>query len=77
MTLYNWISIIISFAWTNKSEKPDLQEKFSFTVNEDILRIFQQTVNNNDSFGIWIPIDDTRRSNRVITRTGMRREYLK
>jgi hypothetical protein len=41
---------LMLFAWTNKFEKPDIQEKFSFTVNEDILRIFQQTVNNNDSF---------------------------
>ena len=68
---------LMLLAWTGKSEKPDIHEKFSFTIEDDILRIFQQTVDNEDSFGIWIPIDDTRRSNRVITRTGMRREYLK
>ncbi|MDJ0662422.1 MAG: hypothetical protein QNJ42_23485 [Crocosphaera sp.] len=61
--------------WSSQSEKPDIQHRFLLTITEDIRNVFQKTIDNEESFGIWIPIDDTRRSNRVITRVGFTREY--
>lgn len=65
------------FVWTEQSEKPSIQEMFYFTITDDICEIFQKTIENNESFGIWIPIDNSRRSNKVTTRIGLIREYQK
>ncbi len=66
---------LILFVWLSNSDKPEICEKFSFSITEEIYQEFQKTVANDDSLGIWISIDNSRRINNVMTKSGITREY--
>lgn len=66
---------LILFVWLSNSDKPEICEKFSFSLTEEIYQEFQKTVANDESLGIWISIDNSRRINNVMTKAGIEREY--
>lgn len=66
---------LILYVWLSNSDKPEICEKFSFSFTEETYQEFQKTVANDDSLGIWISIDNSRRINNVMTKSGIEREY--
>ncbi len=58
--------------WTHSGSKPSLREERTFTLERFIVQEFQTSVDQQQSFGFWVSIDNARRSNRVITETELK-----
>ncbi len=58
--------------WTHSGSKPNLREERTFTLESIIVQEFKASIDQQQSFGFWVSIDNARCSNRVITETELK-----
>lgn len=67
---------LIILGWTKDQEnKPDLQSRSSFVIEESIYREYKKHIEGNLSLPLLATLGDSRLPNNVITKKGLRRHF--